>query len=166
MITSEQFSTYFKNSSEKTERQEFIGIVSLDCLDSAGTREFISLLLKSHQVITSKAPSMSFYCHLLYAFLQFKPEIFVCTFYELISSLVCEDSPIPTQVPILTELLVALNDKGVIIFIQNQQHVGKSWIVVDTKTILTEIDGILFAPSNFAEHLQIVDMIQIVQWLQ
>ena len=136
----------------------------MDCrkIDSAGTREFISLLLKSHQVITSKAPSMSFYCHLLYAFLQFKPEIFVCTFYELISSLVCEDSPIPTQVPILTELLVALNDKGVIIFIQNQQHVGKSWIVVDTKTILTEIDGILFAPSNFAEHLQIASSTGIV----
>ena len=125
-------------------RQEFIGIVSLDCrkLDSAGTREFISLLLKSHQVITSRAPSMSFYCHLLYAFLQSKPGISFCTFYELVSSLECEDSPIPTQVPILTELLVALNDKGLIIFIQNQKQLEKSWIVIDTKTILKEIPGL------------------------
>ena len=147
-----------------TAGQEFIGIVSLDCrkIDSAGTREFIYLLLKSHQVITSRASSMSFYCHLLYAFLQSKPEISVCTFYELISSLECEDSPIPTQVPILTELLVALNDKGIIFFIQNQQQVEKSWIVVDTKTILTEIDGILFAPRNFAEHLQIASSTGIV----
>ena len=113
------------------------------------------------QVITTRAPSMSFYCHLLYAF-KSKPEISVCIFYELISSLECEDSPIPTQVPILTELLVALNDKGIIFFIQNQQQVEKSWIVVDTKTILTEIDGILFAPSNFAEHLQIASSTGIV----
>ena len=141
---------------ESMKRQEFIGIVSLDCrkLDSAGTREFISLLLKSHQVITSRAPSMSFYCHLLYAFLQSKPGISFCTFYELVSSLECEDSPIPTQVPILTELLVALNDKGLIIFIQNQKQLEKSWIVIDTKTILKEIDGILFAPRGFTEHHQ------------
>ena len=149
---------------KRVRMQEFIGIVSMDCrkIDSAGTRGFLSLLLKSHQVVTSRAPLMSFYCHLLYAFLQSKPEISVCTFYELISSLECEDSPIPTQVPILTELLVALNDKGIIFFIQNQQQVEKSWIVVDTKTILTEIDGILFAPSNFAEHLQIASSTGIV----
>ena len=168
LLTKEQLRSNLALTSKivqkRLRRQEFTGIVSLDCrkIGSAGTREFISLLLKSHQVITSRAPSMSFYCHLLYAFLQSKPEISVYTFYELISSLECEDSPIPTQVPILTELLVALNDKGVIIFIKNQQHVGKSWIVVDTKTILTEIDGILFAPSNFAEHLQIASSTGIV----
>ena len=144
--------------------QEFIGVVTMDCrkIDSAGTREFISLLLKSHQVVTNRAPSMSFYCHLLYAFLQSKPEISVCSFYELICLLVSEDSPIPSQIPILTELLAALNDKGLIIFIQNQHQVETSWIVVDTKAILKEIDGILFAPSYFAEHLQIASSTGIV----
>ena len=149
---------------ESVKRQEFIGIVSLDCrkLDSAGTREFISLLLKSHQVITSRTPSMSFYCHLLYAFLQSKPGISFCTFYELVSSLECEDSPIPTQVTILTQLLVALNDKGLIIFIQNQKQLEKSWIVIDTKTILKEIAGILFAPRGFTEHHQVSSSTGIV----
>ena len=149
---------------KRVRRQEFIGIVSLDCrkINSAGTRKFISLLLKSHQVITTRAPSMSFYCHLLFAFLQSKPVISVRTFYELICLLESEDSPIPTQVPILTEILVALNDKGLIIFILNQQQLEKSWIVVDTKTILTEIDGILFAPRGFAEHHQVASSTGIV----
>ena len=168
LLTKEQLQSNLALTSKIVQKrlrgQEFIGVVSMDCrkIDSAGTREFISLLLKSHQVVTNRAPSMSFYCHLLYAFLQSKPEISFCTFYELISSLECEDSSIPTQVLILIELLVALNDKGIIFFIQNQQQVEKSWIVVDTKTILTEIDGILFAPSNFAEHLQIASSTGIV----
>ena len=47
-----------------------------------------------------------------------------------------------------TELLVALNDKGIIIFVQNQQQPQNSWIVVDTEKILKEIDRISWLASK------------------
>ena len=137
-------------------RQEFMGFVTVDCrkIDTAGTRELISLLYKSQQVIAARAPSLSYYCHLLYAFLQSDPEMSVCTLQELVSELSRKDSPIPSQ--FVNELLTSLNDKGIIIFLKNQHQIEKSWIVVDTVSLLKTIDGVLFAPKQFKEHSNIV----------
>ena len=144
----------------------FFGFVVVDCrkIDTAGTRQFISLLNKSHKVITAEAPSISYYCHLLYAFLKSKPELMsTCTLQEIISAVACDkDSPLSSETRILTELLVSLSDKGMIIFIQNQQQQEKSWIVIDTEKLLKEIDGTLFAPTYFKEHRQIASSTGIV----
>ena len=147
----------------RVKRQEFIGFVTVDCrrIDTAGTREFISLLHKSQQVIVARAPSLSYYCHLLYAFLQSKLEMSVCTLQELVSQLSRKDSPIPSQ--LVNELLTALNDKGIIIFLKNQHQIEKSWIVVDTVSLLKTIDGVLFAPKHFPQHLKIVSNTGIIQ---
>ena len=144
----------------RVNRQEFMGFVTVDCrkIDAAGTREFISLLHKSQQVITARAPSLSYYCHLLYAFLQ---EISVCTLQELVSELSYEESLIPPQ--LVNELLTALNDKGIIIFLKNQHQIKKSWIVVDTVSLLKTIDGVLFAPKQFKEHCNIVSNTGVIQ---
>ena len=146
-------------------RQTFVGFVTVDCrkIDSAGIRQFISHLSRSHRIISSRAPSISYYCHLLYAFLKSKPEMTTCTLQEIVTAVASdEDSLLSSETGILTELLVALNDKGIIIFIQNQQQPQKSWIVVDTEKILKEIDGILFAPRGFAEHRQVASSTGIV----
>ena len=141
----------------KVRRQEFMGVVCVDCrkINTASTREFISLLHKSQQAIAARAPSVSYYCHLLYAFLQSKPEMSVCTLQELISVLTHEESPIPLQTPFLNKLLTALNDKGMIIFLKNQQQIENSWILVDTVRLLENVHGILFAPKHFPEHCKI-----------
>ena len=137
-------------------KHSFLGFVAVDCrkINTAGTRQFISLLNKSHEVITAEAPSISYYCHLLYAFLKSKPELMsTCTLQEIISAVACDkDSPLSSETRILTELLVSLSDKGMIIFIQNQQQPEKSWVVVNTERILKEIDGTLFAPRSFKEY--------------
>ena len=146
-------------------RHTFVGFVAVDChkIDSAGIRQFISHLSTSHRIISARAPSISYYCHLLYAFLKSKPEMTTCTLQEIVTALASdEDSLLSSETEILTELLVALNDKGIIIFIQNQQQPQRSWIVVDTENILKEIDGILFAPRGFAEHCQVASSTGIV----
>ena len=85
-----------------------------------------------------------------------------CTLQEIVTAVASdEDSLLSSETGILTELLVALNDKGIIIFIQNQQQPQNSWIVVDTEKILKEIDGILFAP-RVAEHRQVASSSGIV----
>ena len=149
----------------RLKRQEFVGIVTMDCrkISSAGTRQFISLLYKSHKIISARAPSISYYCHLLYAFLKSKPEMSTCTLQKIVTAVAHEkDSPLSSETEVLTELLVALGDKGIIIFIQNHQQPEKSWIVVDTEKILKEINGVLFAPRYFTEHHQVASSTGIV----
>ena len=150
----------------RIKRHNFIGFVTVDCrkIDSKGIRQFISLLYKSHGIISARTPSISYYCHLLYAFLKSKLELrYTCTLQEIISAVACdEDTPLSSETRILTDLLVSLSDKGMIIFIQNQQQPEKSWVVVDTEKILNEIDGVLFAPKDFNEHRRIVSITGIV----
>ena len=150
----------------RVKRQNFIGFVAVDCrkIDSKGIRQFISLLHKSHGIISARTPSISYYCHLLYAFLKSKPELMsTCTLQEIITAVPCDkDSPLSPETSFLTELLVSLSDKGMIIFIQNQQQPEKSWIVVDTEKLLKQINGILFAPTSFKEHHQIASSTGIV----
>ena len=170
LLTKEQLSSksaFIKDLVQRRvkRRQTFVGFVAVDCrkIDSAGIRQFISHLSRSHRIISSRAPSISYYCHLLYAFLKSKTEMSTCTLQEIVTAVASdEDSLLSSETGILTELLVALNDKGIIIFIQNQQQPQNSWIVVDTEKILKEIDGILFAPRGFAEHRQVASSTGIV----
>ena len=134
--------------------QEFIGVVATDChkIKSASIQKLMSLIYKSHQAVVARSPTISYYCHLLYDFLKSKLDMPYCTLQELISSIVSQNNhPMPfhsIEVPFLTELLVTLSDKGLIVFLDDQQQLENSWIVVDTATIQKNIDEILFTPQK------------------
>ena len=65
------------------------GFVSMDCRFSKTkqARHFCSLLSTSQQAILSSQPSISLYCHVLYAFLHSKLRKNCCTLQELTSAL-------------------------------------------------------------------------------
>ena len=154
----------FVNSlvSERLTRQEFIGFVIVDCrkIDSPDIREFIQLLNKSHNKISARAPSISYYCHLLYSFLKsLNKSNFTL---QEIDSAIANDKDLSLQAKNLTELLLSLRDKGIIIFIQNHQQPSESWIVVDIEKILREVNGTLFAPKDFKENCQLASSTGIV----
>ena len=136
-------------------RQDFLGVVTMDCrkFDSKSTRNFISLLCQSQLTLSARAPSISYYCHLLYAFLQSKPEMPYCALKELISLVTRENCPIPAQSIFLTRLLTALNDKGMVIFLQNQQKIDKSWIIVNIEMLLKNINGKLYDQVKSTEKI-------------
>ena len=142
---------------EKLERQEYMGFVAVDYhkINLETTRQFLSLLYKSHQAIVGRSPSMSCYCHLLYAFLKSKPDTLVCTLEELISLLAQNDSPIPPKPTFIAELLITLNGRGLIIYLKNQQKLEKSWIVVDNESLLKKVNEVLFISKYFIEHQKI-----------
>ena len=139
-------------------QQDFMGIVSMDCrrLDSKGTRKFISLLSQCQQTLSTRAPSLSYYCHLLYAFLKSKPEIPYFTLEMLVFLITRENCPIPAQSIFLTRLLTALNDKGMVIFIKNEQKTNESWIIVNIKMLLKDINGKLFGEVSFKPKEKII----------
>ena len=139
------------------------GFVSMDCRESKNkeARHFRSLLSTSQQVILSSQPSMSLYCHMLYSFLSTKLGKTSCTLQELTSALTSEKD-FSLDSAVLTESLTSLSDKGLILFVQKQEHPQSSWVVVEKDTLLREVNGTLFAPENFKQYRQVASNTGIV----
>ena len=147
-------------------RLEYIGFVSMDCR-KLGTKasknaQFFMHVSTCQQSILARAPSLSIYCHTLYAFLQTKMNMVACQLQTLTTSLTSEGSVIPTDTSFISKLLESLNDKGVIVYLKNKQ-LEKSWLVVKKELVLKDINGILFSPKYFKEHREIVSSTGIIR---
>ena len=66
------------------------------------------------------------------------------------------------MISILTESLISLSDKGLILFVQNQEHLQSSWVVVKKDILLREVNGTLFAPGNFKLYRQVASNTGVV----
>ena len=138
------------------------GLVSMDCRLSKTkeARHFRSLLSTSQQAILSSQPSMSLYCHVLYAFLRTKLGKTGCTLQELTSNLAKEEGFSPEST-LLKESLTSLSDKGLILFISNKAQ-ESSWVMVEKEDLLREVNGTLFAPECFKQYRQVASNTGIV----
>ena len=176
-------SSLVKSIAESRAKQlTYGGIVSMDCRESKTkeARHFRSLLLTSQQAILSSQPSMSLYCHVLYAFLRTKLGKASCTLQELTTALASEkdldfrkprivfdDATFASEIDLdfdstVSESLISLSDKGLILLVQNQEHPLSSWVVVEKDTLLREVNGTLFAPDNFKQYRQVASNTGIV----
>ena len=52
----------------------------------------------------------------------------------------------------LFELSQKLNDRGHILFMKNHQDPGKSWIILKKDVLLSQVNGVIFAPEGFKQH--------------
>ena len=157
-------SSLMENIAESRAKQlTYRGFVSMDCRESKSkeARHFRSLLSTSQQATQSFQPSMSLYCHVLYAFLRTKLGKTSCTLEELTSALT-SDKDFSFDSIELTESLTSLSDKGLILFVQNQKHPQSSWVVVEKEALLREVNGTLFAPDHFKQHHQVISNTGIV----
>ena len=139
------------------------GFVSMNCRWSKTieARHFRSLLSTSQQAILSSQTSMNLYCHVLYAFLCTKLGKIGCTLQELTSAFASEEEFSPDST-LLKESLTCLGDKGLILFVQNQEHPQSSWVVVEKEALLREVNGTLFAPNHFKQYRQVASNSGIV----
>ena len=132
------------------------GFVSMDCrlTKTKEARHFCSLLSTSQQAILSSQPSMSLYCHVLYAFLRTKLRKTGCTLQELTSALTSEND-FSYKSSLLTESLTSLSEKGLILFVQNQEHPQSSWVVVEKEALLRVSldDRIPYSPDSLLASL-------------
>ena len=140
---------------KEIERQEYAECIAMDCrrTNTDGSRRLIATLTNSQKAITASLPIIHYYSHVVYAFLRTKLNVVGCTLHDLISEIAQEnDSSLPKDQTVLTEILTTLSDKGLILFLQHDHESGSSWIIVKTETLLKEINGTLFAPDHFKEH--------------
>ena len=158
----EKCSLLQKIATVRVKHQEYAGCVTMDCrrTDTDVSRLFPYVLANSQEAITASQPSISIYCHLLYAFLCTKLNVVGCTLQHLTSAIAGEnDSSLPNDPSLLSEYLTTLSDKSLILFLR---HSKSSWIVVKTESLLTEINGTLFAPRHFREHRDLASNTGIV----
>ena len=157
-------SSLVESIAESREKQlTYGGFIRMDCRESKTkeARHFRSLLSTSQQAILSSQPSMSLYCHVLYAFLRTKLRKASCTLQELTTALASEKEFDFNSI-VLTESLISLSDKGLILFVQNQEHPQSSWVVVEKDALLREVNGTLFAPDHFKQYRQVASNTGIV----
>ena len=143
-------------ATRRVRRQEYVECIAMDCrrTNTDASRRFIATLTNSQKAVTASQPVIHYYSHVVYAFLRTKLNVVGCTLHDLVSAIAKEnDSSLPSDQSVLTEILTTLSDKGLILFIRHHQS---SWIVVKTEALLNEINGTLFAPRQFKEHRDIL----------
>ena len=127
--------------------QEFCGFLPMEChrLGGKGVQDFIVTLSKSCKAVLDRSDKISFYCHVQYSFLQLLKRVAI-SLEELGSLLKVRNDPsLPSKMSVLLEFLTTLSDKGLILFLRNEN--GQSWIVINRAALLSEINGVLFAPA-------------------
>ena len=128
----------------------------MDCRqpNPSNTQKILSILSTCQNTVQQYQPTMSFYCHMLYAFLCTKlGKACGCTLQELTTALISEKEFSPDSI-VLTELLTSLSEKGLIVYVKNQKHLQSSWIIAKPAILLKEVIGKLFAPDHFTVHRQ------------
>ena len=143
-------------ATRRVKRQEYVGCIAMNCCiaNTDASRRLIAILANSQKAITASQPVIHYYSHVVYAFLRTKLTVVGCTLHDLVSAVAKEnDSSLPNDQSVLTDILTTLSDKGLILFIH---HPHSSWVVVKTEALLNEINGTLFAPRQFKEHRDIL----------
>ena len=136
------------------EHHEYKDFVAVDChsKDGVGFDEFVMCLSESTKAVVNASDSISFYCHVLYAFLKTKLDQVAITLDNLLQRIQVENEPsLPPNESVLLEFLTILSDKGLIMFIRNTDSIN-SWVIINKTSLLKDINGTLFAPSYFKEY--------------
>ena len=133
--------------------QEYCGFIPMECHrpGGKGVKEFVAKLSYSCKAVLDQSDKISVYCHVQFSFLQLlrnEENIIAISLMELCTVLQKRDDPsLPSERSVLLEFLTTLSDKGLILFLKNEDD-AQSWVIIDRAALLTEVNGILFAPKE------------------
>ena len=132
------------------------GHVFIDCrkLVSKRLSELLTLLDKTCKKVR-KSVYVDLRCHTLHAFLtdQFQYRV-ACKVFEVEAAIWTEDTVLPQDRTYLEKLLSILNDQDRILFLKSEKKIEESWILLQRQTLLCEVNGSIFAPENFKQHIK------------
>ena len=136
--------------------------VILDCrkLGGSGVDSFFNKLSSACESIRSTSGrNLSLYCHMMYGLLEERKEN-ILTLSDVISAgKDNNDYFIPDKREDVLDVLHLLHSTGLISVLKSEDKV---WVVVNKGILLTEVNGILFAPDTFKEHVDIASNTGIV----
>ena len=105
---------------------EYKGFVAMDCRNQnkASFDQFITCLSESTQAVVDSSDNISFYCHVLYAFLVTKLDKNAISLENLARRIQDKNEPsLPSNESVL-EFLTILSDKGLILFIRSTESIN------------------------------------------
>ena len=155
----------FERRRRKEEMQEIIGkerSAFLDCrkLGGSGMDFFFNSLFSACESIRSASGrNLSLYCHMMYGLLEERKEN-ILTLSDVMSAAKDNvDYVLPDEREEVLDILHSLDSTGLIKVLKSEDKV---WVVVNKGILLSEVDGILFAPKTFKEHVDIASNTGIV----
>ena len=123
--------------------QNYKGFFPIDCHrpNGKGVTEVMVKLKESCSAVMDQDDKMSYHCHCLYCYLQ-QLEVVAISLDELCSKLMKLNEPcLLTNRSTILEFLTILGSKGLILFLAD------TWVIIDQKALLTEVNGVLFNKS-------------------
>ena len=137
------------------------GVMGLDCrkLGGGDFSPFMTTLSNSCQAIRSAISiNMSLYCRMLYNFLENENTVVhrldeLC--HLMAARKVSESYYVPQKQEEILETLSTLHSTGLITFLNNEHAPGNSWVVVDKRVLLANVNGVLFAPETMQQYQNI-----------
>ena len=134
----------------------------LDCrkLGGSGVDSFFNKLSSACESIRSTSgKNLSLYCHMMYGLLEERKENILTLSDVMSAGKDNDDYFIPDKREDVLDVLDSLHSTGLISVLKSEDKV---WVVVNKGILLTEVDGILFAPETFKEHVDIASNTGIV----
>ena len=163
----DEISDPIERRKREEEIQEIIGrercdSVYLDCrkLGGSGMDSFFNKLSSACKSIRSTSGrNLSLYCHMMYGLLE-KSKENILTLSDVMSAAKDNDSYVlPDEREETLEVLHSLDSIGLISVLKSEEKV---WVIVNKGILLSEVNGILFAPETFKEHVDIASNTGIV----
>ena len=136
--------------------------VFLDCrkLGGGGVDSFFNKLSSACESIRSTSGrNLSLYCHMMYGLLEERKENILTLFDVMSAGKNSDDYFIQDKREDVLDVLHSLHSIGLISVLKSEDKV---WVVVNKGILLTEVNGILFAPETFEEHVDIASNTGIV----
>ena len=135
------------------------GQFTLDCryAESSSMTQLRSILSESCKVLRgSEKISAAHHYYLIFLLDHFKEEL-VVTLDKVATELILKCNEKSDELVYLEfikssdlfELSQELNERGPILFMKNHQDLGKSWIVLKKDVLLSQVNGVIFAPEGF-----------------
>uniref|UniRef100_A0A1X7UCQ6 Uncharacterized protein n=1 Tax=Amphimedon queenslandica TaxID=400682 RepID=A0A1X7UCQ6_AMPQE len=134
--------------------------VFLDCRKHGGrgVESFFNKLSSACESIRSTSGrNLSLYCHMMYGLLEERKENILTLSNIMFAGK--DNYIIPDKREDILDVLDSLHSTGLVSVLKSEDKV---WVVVNKGILLTEVDGILFAPETFKEHVDIASNTGIV----
>ena len=143
---------YARETVQSVTKLHFAGFFAINCQKVYTHRELRSCLAHSCHSLRSHMNDDRL-CHAFSVFLfhTFRGKL-MCTIREVSEAIRCSNTPFPLTPGDLTHLCNCLRKKVNIMFLKHSSKPEESTIILDVKTLLAEIQAVIFAPKGFSQH--------------
>ena len=155
------------------ESLEFTGFVAMDCqyADSAGMRQLHQALKTSCDSLRSQENiNFNAHCFLVYLLDKFRDHTAV-TIGQILSEMEgggvsSYDDDITYFLPLSNQAVATvcdqLNDRGHLLVLMDPTAIENSWVIINRTALLAEVNGTIFAPEGFKQHIKLASSTGVV----